>query len=88
LLLVSSALTLCGCANNPAGTPPLAVKISSACDRLLAPVALPAVSATDDARAAFVKDDAALLKARAEISSGHHCIVEQRQLYAAPGGKP
>jgi hypothetical protein len=79
------ALTLCGCATDGLqGTPPLPVKMPTACERLLAPVGMPTITPTDDARAAFVKDDAALIKARGEISRGHHCIVEQRQLYAAP----
>lgn len=85
LAIVCSGLVLCACGkNNPTGTPPLAVKIPLACERVLAPVALPAVGASDDARAAFVKDEAALKRARAEISRGRDCLVMQRQLYAAP----
>ena len=85
------ALLLCGCAHDPnslAGTPPLAVSQPTICERVLAPVALPPVKATDDARMAFLKDDAALITAHNEIEQGRGCIAEQRQLYAAAGGKP
>lgn len=82
-------LTLCGCAasSNPAGAPGLAVKAPVACERVLVPVELPAVKATDDARVAFVKDDAALIKARGVIARGRSCLAEQRALYAAPAAK-
>jgi hypothetical protein len=80
------AATLCGCVTDgELGTPPLAVKVSPACERVLAPVALPAISPSDDARAAFVKDDAALIAATGEIATGRRCLVRQRQLYATPG---
>ncbi len=62
------------------------MKIPIACARLLPPVALPAIAPTDDARAAFVKDDAALIKARGEIARGRNCLTEQRRLYAKPKG--
>ena len=55
-----------------------------ACERVLVPVVLPAISPTDDARVAFVKDDAALIKANGVIGRGRRCLVEQRALYAAP----
>lgn len=55
-----------------------------ACERVLVPVALPAVAPTDDARVAFVKDDAALIRASGEIARGRRCLAEQRALYAAP----
>jgi len=77
---------LCGCATDgqTPGTPPLVVKIPTVCERVLAPVALPAIAPTDDARAAFVKDDAALIRARNEIYRARNCIRDQRQLYASP----
>jgi hypothetical protein len=86
-MLASLALPLCACAADKShGIPPLAVKMPSVCERLLPPIALPPIAATDDARVAFVKDDAALIKARAEIERGRHCVIEQRELYAAPKG--
>jgi hypothetical protein len=75
-----------GCVtSNPAGTPPLAVTLPTACELVLKAPALPAVAPTDDARAAFVKDDAALIKARGTIARGRACLAEERALYAAPG---
>jgi len=62
----------------------LAVNLPTACERVLKAPALPPVAPTDDARAAFVKDDAALIKARGVIFRGRRCLVEQRALYAAP----
>lgn len=80
------ALALCGCATDPAGTPPLTRAVpTQTCERILAPVPLPALKATDDARAAFMKDDAALLTANGRINTGRNCIVDVRTRYAAPG---
>lgn len=87
LCLAVSALTLCGCATKgaaPKAPPPLAVKVPVVCERLLPPVPWPPVTAGDDARAAFVRDEGALKTARGEIARGRHCVIEQRQLYAAP----
>jgi hypothetical protein len=86
LALASSALTLsaCGTDGKLGGAPPLVVKVPTTCERILAPVALPDVKPTDDARVAFVRDDAALIRARSEIYRGRHCIHDQRLLYATP----
>jgi hypothetical protein len=81
---VLSALFLSGCAidGTRSGTPPLTVALPSTCDRLLKAPALPPVTATDDARAAFVKDDAALIAARNTILRTRACLARQRALYA------
>jgi DNA-binding transcriptional MocR family regulator len=79
------AATLSSCAS-PAtrtGAPTLRVKLSTACERLLAPVALPPALATDKAREAFVKDDAALIAAQREVARARKCLAQQRALYAA-----
>jgi hypothetical protein len=44
-------------------------------------VPLPAVKATDDARLAFLKDDAALVTANGRIGSGHNCVHDMRVRY-------
>lgn len=77
------ALPLCGCVTNPAGTLPLAIDLSAldTCARLLAPVALPKITAKTDARVAFVRDEAALITARNEIAIGRGCIVDVKQRY-------
>jgi len=77
--------TLFGCVTDSKGTPPFAVDLSAlqVCERVLAPVKRPAVTATTDARVAFVKDDAALSIARGEIKNGRRCVADVRQRYAA-----
>lgn len=85
LVLASLGATPSGCVtSNPAGTPPLAVTLPVACELVLKAPALPVIAPTDDARVAFVKDDAALIKARGTIARGRRCLAEQRALYAAP----
>lgn len=64
--------------------PPLAVALPTACERLLVKAPVPVIAPTDDARVAFVKDDAALLAANGTIGRGRSCFARQRQLYAAP----
>lgn len=54
---------------------------------MLAPIALPAVTASSDARIAFERDDAALMVARDEIDAGRSCVADVRQRYAKEGGK-
>lgn len=82
------ALTLCGCAASDLkptpGTPKLAVDLSAldVCAKVLAPVGLPAVKPQDDARVAFMKDDAALIRARNEIFTGRNCIGDVKKAYA------
>jgi hypothetical protein len=88
-LLASLALLLCGCETDGklAGTPPLSVTTPTICERLLADVALPPITAKEDAHVAWAKDDAALRIAAVRIAQGRGCIVEQRELYAAAGDK-
>jgi hypothetical protein len=89
------ALTLCGCetTNSLTGAPPLAVHLSAACERVLAPVQWPALKWLDsqhrvfDAADAFAKDELALKKAQDEIASGRACLAKERALYAAPAKK-
>jgi hypothetical protein len=76
------ALLLCACASNPS-TPPLRVNLPSTCGRILKTVPLPPVKATDDARQAFVRDDAALITAHGEIEAGRNCITDENSRYAA-----
>lgn len=79
---------LCGCGTDAkrttAGEPPLAVKVPIACERVLAPVPLPPAKESDDARAAFVKDEVALQRANGRLVRGRSCLADQRRLYAAP----
>jgi hypothetical protein len=90
---VCSALLLCGCAHvatRPAPEP-LHTDLAAldTCARVLAPVALPAVTAASDARLAFERDDAALLTAHDEIEAGRSCVVDVKRRYGAAGeGRP
>lgn len=82
-------MALCGCASvsNRPGTPSLRVDIPDTCERVLTPVPLPHVSADDDARVAFMRDEAALIAANSRISVGRACIKDVRERYAGAGGK-
>lgn len=55
------------------------------CRGLLKPVPLPAVAPDDDARAAFVRDEAALITANGRLAGGNKCVARVRAIYA--GGK-
>lgn len=81
MLLASLALPLCGCAGNP-GNPGLLVNLPTTCERVLKDVPLPLVTKTDDARNAFVRDEAALITARSEINAGRNCVADMRARYA------
>lgn len=81
------ALLLCGCASNATkfGETPLARAIpTQTCEAILTKVPLPPVKPTDDARSAFIRDDAALLTANGRIATGKSCIAAIRTDYAAP----
>lgn len=75
------ALSLCGCASDPK----LAVLERSVptepCEKILQRVPLPIVRPTDDARLAFMKDEAALLSANQRIDAGRNCVADVRQSY-------
>lgn len=80
------ALALCGCAGLdkpfrkelPA---PLKVALPDICELILTPVEMPAVGPKDDARVAFMKDEAALLVANERIKGGRACVRDMRQDY-------
>lgn len=52
------------------------------CERVLTPVPLPKVMPTDDARAAFLADDQALMSANRRIVYGRNCIGDVRKKLA------
>lgn len=80
------AASLCGCATAGKNAPSsLKVEIPDTCERILRTVPLPAVKPTDDARVAFIKDDAAVLAANGRIAAGRRCIADVR---ARLKGKP
>lgn len=76
---------LCGCGAKDS-LPPLKVDLPDTCERALVEVSLPDVKPTDDARLAFIKDDAALITANAVIRRGRGCVADMRKLYRE--GKP
>jgi hypothetical protein len=83
------ALLLCGCATvgkpvDARDAPSAAVALPQACEKVLQRVPLPAVTPSDDARVAFLKDDAALITANGRIAAGRACVRDERQRYAAP----
>lgn len=76
-------MTLCGCANLPSLPAELARALpTETCEQILEQVPLPEVSANDDARVAFMRDDAALITANARISAGRNCVADVRTSYA------
>ncbi len=80
------ALTLCACATDPANKPSVATPAHNlpaldTCQKALADVPLPKVTAKTDARIAFERDDAALAKARGEITTGRDCIGDVKSAY-------
>lgn len=83
-----SGLTLSGCASGDKLLPKqLAVDLPTAtCERILTAVPMPKVSDTDDARAAFVRDEAALIIANGRIVAGRDCVADVRRRYGR--GKP
>lgn len=84
-----SVLMLCGCASfRSADLPaPLKAVLPDICERILEPVDLPAVGPEDDARVAFMKDDAALIVANGRIAGGRACVRDMRDDYAGTGSK-
>lgn len=56
------------------------------CEQILKPVDLPDVLG-DDARVAFMKDDAALIVANGRIAGGRDCVRDMRNDYAGTGSK-
>lgn len=83
LALASSAILLCGCASlaSREGAPPLTRALPDTCEKVLAAVPLPPVKPSDDARLAFLKDDAALITANGRISAGRNCVHDMRARY-------
>jgi hypothetical protein len=78
------ATSLCGCVTTEQGAVGLARAIpTQTCELILKAVPLPQATATTDARAAFIEDDAALLTANDRIRAGRHCIADIRTGYAA-----
>lgn len=69
---------------------PLAVDLKALdpCRRLLAHGPLPDIKPTDDARAAFERDDAALIGAYARMDAAGTCIVAVQARYAGRKEKP
>lgn len=85
------ALALCGCASldrfRKSELPaPLKVSMPDICELILTPVAMPDVGPKDDARVAFMKDEAALIVANERINGGRACVQDMREDYA--GKKP
>jgi len=74
---------LWGCAGMHADLPaPLQVQVPDICERVLEPVGMPPVTPRDDARVAFMKDEAALITANERIKGGRACVQDMRSGYA------
>ena len=87
LALASSALALSSCVRRLDSVPaPLAVDLPDICEQILKPVPLPDIRPDDDARVAFMRDDAALLEANDRIVTGGNCLRDQRRGYGGKGG--
>ena len=75
--------SLCGCVSGGSLPAPLVRAVpTEPCERILQPVPLPKIKPTDDARVAFMKDDAALITANGRIDAGRNCIADVRQSYS------
>jgi hypothetical protein len=76
---------LCGCASSAKRELPAPLQVDlgalAKCEQLLGPVPLPAVTAKTDARAAFVRDEAALLAANGRLGAGRSCVADVRRAY-------
>jgi hypothetical protein len=73
---------LCSCVGREDKlAPELQVSLPETCERILQEVPLPDIAATDDARTAFIKDDAALITANGTIVAGRTCIADVRKAY-------
>ncbi len=68
---------------NKQAFPALGVKLPVICERILAQVSLPAVTADQDARVAFIQENAALLIALRENAAARSCLADLRKRYAA-----
>lgn len=86
-------MLLCGCASVPpesrTAPAPLAVDLKAldSCRQFLRKTPLPQVLPSDDAGAAFLKDDAALIGAYARMDAADHCVADVQTLYAGAGRK-
>lgn len=63
------------------------LKALDVCRRFLDPTPLPPVAETDDARVAFLKDEAALFSANADKAAANKCVAGVQQRYAGPKPK-
>lgn len=74
---------LCACVNANRLPAPLTVDLGALgpCETILKRVPLPDVKATDDARRAFVQDEAALMAANDRIDAGGACVADVRKQY-------
>lgn len=75
------APAVCSCAEKLAerkGRAPLGTRIPATCERILKRVPMPPVAETDDARIAFMRDEAALITANGRIDAGRNCIADVR----------
>lgn len=86
-MCASLALMLCGCDHlRPGELPaPLKASLPDICERILQEVDLPPVGPGDDARGAFVANDAALITANGRIAGGRACVRDMRESYAGDG---
>lgn len=86
-------MLLCGCASvlpeSRTAPAPLAVDLRAldTCRGLLKHGPLPDVKPTDDAGAAFLKDDAALIGAYEHMDAAEHCVGDVQTRYAGAGRK-
>lgn len=64
------------------------MNLPATCEQILQAVPLPDVRPTDDARTAFMKDDAALLTANGRLAAGGNCVRDESQAYAGKGRIP
>lgn len=82
-------MSLSGCASFKAAElpAPLRASLPDICELILTPVDMPAVGPKDDARVAFMKDEAALIVANERIKGGQGCVRDMREDYAGNGSK-
>ena len=82
LLAVLTLTMLSACASSNRSLSPLAVKVPSDCERLMAQIDKPAVAVGDDVRSSAARHRAALSRANQNLKQSKECSAAVRQRYS------
>lgn len=87
VMMLLAASILGGCAHAPLAELNRSIP-TQRCERILQSVPLPKIGPNDDARVAFMKDEAALITANGRIRTGRNCIAHVRRSYKSESNVP